>query len=179
MAGSRPYVTGDDIHHADASSLEAMYYLARHCSDAPLLIVATARPADLADQPAATDVLLTLDQDGLLRRLHLEPLGPEALGALAEVLSGDRAPPALVEWLGQRSQGNPLYAIGLVRALLEEGADLSAPALRRLPEALAERVANRLRHLDGPAVEKSPGVKTSAFGIRPTWAWTGARARAR
>ena len=52
---------------------------------------------------------------------------------------------ALVDWLADRSQGNPLFAIGLLRALLEERADLSAPHLRRLPEGLTERVTSELR----------------------------------
>jgi hypothetical protein len=43
-----------------------------------------------------------------------------------------------------------LYAIGLLRALLDERADLSAPSLRRLPEGLTERVAARVRRLDPP-----------------------------
>ena len=38
---------------------------------------------------------------------------------------------------------------GLVRALLEEGADLEHPSLRTLPEDLAARVEARLRDLDG------------------------------
>ena len=66
-------------------------------------------------------------------------------------MTGERAPPVLVEWVEQRSRGNPLYAIGLLRALVEEQADLSAPVLRRLPEGLAERVTGRLRELDDAA----------------------------
>lgn len=38
-----------------------------------------------------------------------------------------------------------------MRALLEKGGDLSAPALERLPETLSERVAGRLSHLDSAA----------------------------
>ena len=142
----------DDVHLADASSLEALHYLGQHCAGSRLLVIATARPAELAEQPLATDTVLTLEQDGMLRRLPVEPLGTEGLEALAEVVIGDRPPAALVDWVGLRSRGNPLFAIGLLRALLEEGADLSAPVLTRLPESLSERVASRLRHLDPAAV---------------------------
>ena len=55
-------------------------------------------------------------------------------------------------WLQERSQGNPFFALVLMRALLEKGGDLSAPALERLPETLSERVAGRLSHLDSAAV---------------------------
>jgi len=153
LAGHRPVIVLiDDVHLADASSLEALGYVAQHCGACPLLVIATARPAELAEQPMASDTLLSLEQDGLLRRLSLEPLDRDALRELAEAVAGERAPPALVAWLEERSQGNPLFAIGLVRALVEEGADLAAPALRHLPETLSERVASRLRRLDAAAL---------------------------
>jgi class 3 adenylate cyclase/DNA-binding CsgD family transcriptional regulator len=153
LAVERPVViVVDDVHLADPSSLEALHYLAHSCPDARLLVVTTARPAELTAEPVAGDVLLGLEQEGLLRRLAVGPLRSDDLRDLSEVVVGDRVPNALVEWLEERSRGNPLYAIGLVRALLEEGADLSAPVLRRLPEALSERVANRLRQFDEPAV---------------------------
>ena len=58
------------------------------------------------------------------------------------------APRALVDWISERSHGNPLFAIGLLRALLEEQGDLLAPHLRRLPEGLTERVTSELRRFD-------------------------------
>jgi DNA-binding CsgD family transcriptional regulator len=53
-----------------------------------------------------------------------------------------------VDWVCARSQGNPLYAIGLLRALMQEQGDLSDPHLRRLPEGLTDRVTSELRRLD-------------------------------
>src|SRR6202035_1994171 len=45
----------------------------------------------------------------------------------------------------------PLFAIGLLRALLDEQANLVAPQLERLPEGLTERLTAELRQLDpGP-----------------------------
>jgi putative transposase of IS4/5 family DUF4096/AAA ATPase-like protein len=55
----------DDVHLADASSWEALSYLARSLTDARVLVVATARPAELAAQPVGTEVLLGLEQEGL------------------------------------------------------------------------------------------------------------------
>lgn len=138
----------DDVHWADASSWEVLRQVARRLDSAPLLVVLTARPAELAEHDAAAGVLFELEQDGLLTRLDLTPLQVAGLRALAEQVIGAEPKPALVDWLAERSLGNPLYALGLLRALLEEGADLSAPALRRLPENLAERIAARSRQID-------------------------------
>ena len=138
----------DDVHFADASSWEALRYFARHLDATRLLVVATSRPADLAEHEVAARALFELDEDGFLRRLGVAPLDRQATRELAETIIGRPPPAALVDWVGQRSRGNPLYVISLLRALLEERADLSAPSLRRLPEGLTERMAARTRSVD-------------------------------
>jgi DNA-binding CsgD family transcriptional regulator len=138
----------DDVHFADASSWEALRYFARHLDDSRLLVVATSRPADLAGQEAAAQALFELDEDGFLQRLEVIPLDRNTTRELAGTVIGHPPPAALVDWVDQRARGNPLYVISLVRALLEEHADLSAPGLRRLPEGLTERVAARTRGAD-------------------------------
>lgn len=141
----------DDVHFADASSWEALRFFARHLDDARLLVIATSRPAELASHGPATPVLFELDQDVLLSRMEVHPLPRPAIRELAETVIERPAPPALVDWLGARSQGNPLFAISLLRALLDERGDLSAPNLRRLPEGLTDRVTSELRRFDaGP-----------------------------
>ena len=138
----------DDVHYADASSWETLRYFARHLDDAPLLVIATSRPAELATHDVAAPVLFELDQDALLSRTEIRALARPALRELTEAVIEQPAPRALVDWICERSQGNPLFAIGLLRALLQEGGDLSAPHLRRLPEGLTERVTSELRRLD-------------------------------
>src|SRR5882757_761714 len=137
----------DDMHWADASSWEVLRQIARRLDAAPLLLVLTARPVELADHDGAAPVLFDLEQDGLLTRLDLTPLQDDGLRALAQQIVGSEPKPVLVDWLAERSRGNALFAIGLLRALLEEGADLSAPVLTRLPESLTERVAARAKLL--------------------------------
>lgn len=151
LAADRPIILlFDDIHLADASSWEGLQYLARNAGAAHVLVVAAARPVELSAHEVASQVLFGLDQEGLVGRLDLDPLGDEELGELAETLVDGAAPPALVQWLAARSRGNPLFAVELVRALLQEGADLAEPRLRELPEGLTERVAAQLKLLDAP-----------------------------
>jgi DNA-binding CsgD family transcriptional regulator len=146
-------VVFDDAHEADASSWEALAYLARCLPSARVLFVATARPAELADSPVATDALLALEQEDCLRRLPVEPLSVDGLRELAAAVGPGDPPPGLVEWLGERTRGNPLFALALLQALAEEGGDPAAPSLRSLPEAVTARVASRVRRLGAPAVE--------------------------
>lgn len=138
----------DDVHWADASSWEALRHLAGRLARARVLVVAPARPDELADHQLATQVLLALSQDGVLHRLALNPIEREGMRELARTVIERDPPEALVSWLDERSRGNPLFALGLVRALLEEGGDLDAPGLRVLPEELADRVSARMKRLD-------------------------------
>jgi class 3 adenylate cyclase/DNA-binding CsgD family transcriptional regulator len=148
LGRTRPVVAFlDDAHWADASSWEALQYFARNLPDSPLLVVIAARPAELGEQPLPVQVILGLEQDGALERLALGPLDAEGIAALARGVTTREPPAVLVEWLMARSGGNPLFALGLLRALLEEGGDLSAPLLRQLPEGLAGQVQARLRGL--------------------------------
>jgi DNA-binding NarL/FixJ family response regulator len=143
----------DDVHFADPSSWEALRYFARHLDDARLLVVATTRPAELSTHDIAAQVLFELEQDELLSRMDVAPLGRAGLAELTEAVIGHPPPGPLVDWIVERSQGNPLFAIGLLRALIEEQGDLAQPHLHRLPEGLTERVTSELRRFEEPERE--------------------------
>src|SRR5215469_13275345 len=114
-----------------------------------VLVVGTARTADLARHQVADQVLAGLEQDDVLTRLGLQALTGESVAALTRaVLDADDVPSALVSWLVERSRGYPLFAVGLLRALLEEDADLAQPRLARVPDSVAGRVALLVGHLD-------------------------------
>lgn len=148
LARPRPVVLLlDDVHQADASSWDVLDYLARHFSRIPVTVVATARPGELADQPLALRVLLDLEQQGVLRRVELRPLTEAALQELAEDILGAGVGKDVVDWVAERSRGNPLFAGGLLRALHEEGG-VPRPGLRVLPEDLCDRVRARVGLLD-------------------------------
>ena len=58
VSGGGPVIVVlDDVHHADVSSWHALYHIASRLPDRPVLVLVTARAADLARHPAATQVL--------------------------------------------------------------------------------------------------------------------------
>ena len=152
LSADRPVIVIlDDVHNADTSSWQALYHIARRLPDRPVLVLATARTAELARHLAAGQVLAGLEQDDVLARLGLLPLADESVAALARaVLGSGDVPLALVSWLSERSRGYPLFVLGLLRALLEQGADLAQPRLARVPESVADRVALLVGRLDPP-----------------------------
>jgi hypothetical protein len=85
------------------------------------LVMATARPGELADEPLAVRVLLDLEQQGRLRRLPIEPLPEPALRELTADMLGSQAGQDVVAWVAERSRGNALFAVGLLLTLREEG----------------------------------------------------------
>jgi DNA-binding CsgD family transcriptional regulator len=150
--GSTVLVVMDDMHLADASSWEALHYLARNLPGARVLLIVIARTAELREHPVAGEILLGLEHDGCLRRVPLSPLSQEAVAELADDVLGRQAPAASVQWLADHSRGNVLFALSLLEALVEQEADLTEPELRTLPETLAETVHAQLRGFDEPAI---------------------------
>jgi DNA-binding NarL/FixJ family response regulator len=61
-------------------------------------------------------------------------------------------PPVLVDWLMVHAQGNLRFAVGLLEALVDNGADLHAPALDAVPEKLACWVRAEVARLDPPTL---------------------------
>jgi ATP/maltotriose-dependent transcriptional regulator MalT len=139
----------DDVHLADGSSWEALHFLAGSLAESRILVVLTARPAELFGDAVATGVVHALEQEGVLARRTLGPLGAGEMRELAKGVASGDAPRGLVDWLMDRSRGVPLFALGLLRALLEEDADLARPVLRELPEDLSQRIHARLAQLEG------------------------------
>jgi DNA-binding CsgD family transcriptional regulator len=137
------------MHLADASSWETLDYVARNMLDDRVLVLACARLGELVERAVGDHVLFGLEQDGVLTRLDLQRLKESHVRELAErVLGQPSAPPGLTAWLFRKSQGNPLFTLSLLDAVLETGVDLLAPRLAGIPQALYAWVAERVEALD-------------------------------
>lgn len=140
----------DDLQWADDGLLDFIEHLAERASGRPILIITVARPELLERRP----------EWGAGRRghvaLNLEPL---SRGAMAELLAGlaPGLPPEVAARILDRAEGIPLYAVELLRMLVDRG-DLEMVdgvhevrgRLERLavPETLHALVAARLDGLD-------------------------------
>jgi DNA-binding CsgD family transcriptional regulator/tetratricopeptide (TPR) repeat protein len=143
----------DDVHQGHDVVWEMLLRLAWDFPASQLFVLATARPAELAKHRTAVEVLHALEQEAILCRIQLYPLSSEDLGELAGgVVGRDRVPSVLVEWLMVHAQGNPRFAVGLLEALLDNGADLQAPALDEVPEKLASWVRTEVARLQPPTL---------------------------
>ena len=135
----------EDLHWADASTLDLIVFLAHHLADLRLLLIATLRP----DEPASAERMQRF-ADGVRRSdsarvLELGPLGPDELDALLAARAGGPLPRSLTDAIVARSEGNPLFAEELLATADDAGAELP----RRVRDLLLRRVAR----LDAPTQE--------------------------
>jgi predicted ATPase len=141
----------ENVHWADASSLEVLQRLGQAAAGTPLLLLLCYRPLPNVAEPWATLPTTT--------RLLLRPLAPQHSAALlAGILRG--TPPAEVEPLLARAGGNPLFLEELVQTLLRSGA-LARDARQHwrlalppdqigLPSSIEGLLLDRLDWLDAP-----------------------------
>jgi len=143
----------EDIHWADASLLDLLETLAARVRDAPLLLLAMARPEMLSERPGWGGGLPAYTA------LPLDRLSDDAAQELAERLlarsdePGDRA-----SAVARTAEGNPLFIEELAASLAESGAAETG----ELPTSVRAIVGARLDAL--PPAERSVLVDASAVG---------------
>ena len=123
----------DDLHWADAGSMDFLRHLLDGPRDLPLLAVILTRPSLFESAPQWA-VPLPPDQ-----RIDLRPLGAEhsrqLAGQLLQKLAD--APPALSALIIGQAEGNPFYMEELVKMLIDDGViHADADGWRVLPDRL-------------------------------------------
>lgn len=154
LADERPLVVAlDDLHWADAASVDLVCHLLHRGLEGRVLLVLASRPAQ--SESRLLTALEEAERHGTGRRVELPPLSM----AEAEELLGDQIEPALRDALYRESGGNPFYLEQLIGAarrgdgLLSSDRERSQPgipaavgaAIRQELEALAPLVRTVLQ----------------------------------
>jgi DNA-binding SARP family transcriptional activator len=98
----------DDLHLADASTIDFVAFLARRLRGRPLILLATWRREELSDDDAAR-VLGSAGRDAPAIRLRLDRLDRGDVGRVASALLGAAATEEFGDALFAESEGLPLY----------------------------------------------------------------------
>lgn len=148
-------LTLDDLHWAEPTALLLLRHLVRALVDAPILIVASYR--DTEELSTALRATIADLERGHVRRIALAGFDDAELADLVMSVTEVRSDPAnvVLEQLRMLTAGNPLYAVQLLRHLLEsgqlgEGGDirLSGPITAiEIPASLLDIVWSRVRTL--------------------------------
>jgi tetratricopeptide (TPR) repeat protein len=117
VSGVRPGLLWiDDLHLADASTLEFLGYLGHRLADHPLGLLLAWRVEDL--DPASRERLLTAPGIGPSTRITLGRLARPEVAVLAGAVLGSPPDETRIDALFEGSEGLPLY---VVEALAEPG----------------------------------------------------------
>jgi predicted ATPase len=124
MSRRRPIVLAlDDVHWADASTVDLLSYLATRFDSIRIVTVATYRPADLllARHPFAA-LRLELEGRGLCRDVALPFLDRNDVDAyLALEFPPHGFPPDFASLIYRKTEGNPLFMVDVLRDLRTRG----------------------------------------------------------
>jgi len=113
----------EDMHWADTASLDLLRSLARGINSLPLLIIVTYRDDELNRHHPLAELIPLLVREAPVERLDLHPLDADAARALVrnryDLPNEDAV--RLAAYLIERTEGNALFMIELLRTLEEEG----------------------------------------------------------
>jgi DNA-binding CsgD family transcriptional regulator/tetratricopeptide (TPR) repeat protein len=129
----------EDAHWADRSTLDLLVFLIHMARQERLLVLATYRSDELHSQHPLRMVLAELDRSWHLEHLKLARFTQAELAALVGTILGHPPPPAMVQRIFTRSEGNAFLAEELLAAEASSQPGRSLP--RRLQAILLARVA--------------------------------------
>ncbi len=130
----------DNIQWCDPDTLAWLTYLSRSHPSAPILILSTVRSGSANSNAAMTSFHLGLRRQGMMTEIKLGPLNRGEAALLAAHVAGYDLDEETAVMLHQRTEGNPLFIVEMVRASLSER---NADTLRRMlweTEGLPQRV---------------------------------------
>src|SRR5215218_7492663 len=161
LATSGPVIVAiDDVQWLDAPSARVLAFVVRRLEDAPIRVLVALRVGSGGDP-------LGLGQTGPvpLRRVPIGPLQEEAMTRLLrDRTEGGLTRPVLLR-LHRISQGNPLFALKIARALTRRGVRPAPGEPLPVPEDLQELLGARLAALPPSAAD---GLLVVAATARPT-----------
>ncbi|HQE93792.1 MAG TPA: BTAD domain-containing putative transcriptional regulator [Anaerolineae bacterium] len=147
----------DDLHWADADTLDLLHYLVHSLADVPFWLVGTYRPEETPADHPLTQLRRDLDHNGLLDLHTLPPLTAQDVIQLTHRLFTAQDSASLAAYLYQESAGNPFIIAQILSALREKG--LLTPAAAGwewagdvaeldLPARVQDLIVQRTEHLD-------------------------------
>ena len=158
----------EDLHWADAASLDLLRYLARQLREEQLLLIATYREDELTRRHPLAILLPRMTRESQAERLRLRPLDHAAIRTLVDeryALSSSDAQ-LLVAHLTELSEGNPFFVQSLLTSLEDDGIltrrgaqwMLDALPVEHLPPLVQEVVEARLAVLPDDVRERLEGA---------------------
>ena len=149
----------EDVHWADASTVDLIGYLADRFDAAHMLLVVTYRPSDLmvARHPFA-DLRLSLQSRDAFRETRLHGFTEHDLGEyLDRAYPHHEFPDEFVRLVHARTEGTPLFVVDLLRQLADRGvihAESGAWRLEQSIESIESELPQSIRSVIQRTVDR-------------------------
>jgi DNA-binding CsgD family transcriptional regulator len=142
----------DDLHWADAGSLQAILYILHRLHELPAVLIMTTRSGE---GQASSEPLDRIAAHPRVQLHALGPLGPESIAQLVRDSLGERGDAVLIEACSEVTAGNPFYLHELLLALSElretNGSQLARMARALAPDAVTRALRVRIGRLGSEA----------------------------
>lgn len=163
----------DDLHWADAASVELLEHLTDELASEEVAILVAVRPADIASRPDVRHLLAMLRRLPTAARIDIGPLEGGHLAALVADRLGGQPSPSLLAELAARTGGVALAVDAVLRSLADAGGLVDTPdgwtatAPAVVPECVVELFTDRIRGLpvDSREVIAAIGVGDEALDL--------------
>ncbi|HYK90511.1 MAG TPA: AAA family ATPase [Acidobacteriota bacterium] len=144
----------DDLHWADASSVDILSYLCDRCPSMRILILVAYRPEFLlSGAHTFLGVKLGLQAHGVCREIKLSLLsGTDIAMYIDNVFPDHRFPKEFAESIYHRTEGNPLFTVDLLEHLRDQG-------------VILRDTASFQWHLAGSISETECGIPASVHSL--------------
>jgi DNA-binding CsgD family transcriptional regulator/tetratricopeptide (TPR) repeat protein len=140
----------EDVHWADAATLDCLTFLTRARWEAALPVVVTCRSDEAPLDPQVIDWLTQVRGRGGVTEVRLGPLSREEVAEQVAELAGSPASALVVDELYARAEGNPFFTEQLVAAVVGSSHGVLRPGVA-LPARLAELLVARAGRCGGAA----------------------------
>ncbi len=114
----------DDLHWADAATLQLLRYLARNIRAERVLIVGTYRDVEVDRAHPLSSALSEMNRERLYRRVLVRRLTPQHVAAMIQSILQARQPVSdeLRDLIYTETEGNPFFVEEVLKHLVEAGA---------------------------------------------------------
>lgn len=108
----------DDLQWCDPETLEWIHFLVRFASDRPMLVLGTVRVEEVDEDHPLRLLVKSLHKTDRVTEIKLDPLNAYETGILAEQVYGDDLKDTLRIRLFNETEGNPLFLVESVHAII-------------------------------------------------------------
>lgn len=137
----------DDLHWADAPTLQLLRHLVRATEATPMLILGTYRGTEVDDEHPLAQALAEMRRARVLDSVFIGGFGEGDVSALIRARTGHPPPPGFARSIAERTEGNPLFVEEVLREIGAQDDWDAALAGLGVPEGIKDLLLRRLRRL--------------------------------